>query len=114
MNEFAVIDVENGMSEQNEKIIYQIGVCHFVNDQVQEKWSQFLNPECKLHIFEKFVANYPDDIQKYPSLPVVIDELKQRIESKILWSHGPTDKQKIGENLMRYDLNDLEPNGWHD
>ncbi len=121
MNEFVVIDVENVTVKNvingnfDDYFIYQIGVCCFVNNQVQEKWSQFINPECKNYVlYRKFKANFPDNIEDYPSFPTVINELKQRIESKILWSHGPTDRQKLGENLKRYDLNDLEPKGWHD
>lgn len=121
MNEFAVIDVENVMVENvmsgkfDDYFIYQIGVCHFVNNQVQEKWSQFLDPECEdFTIHEKVNANFPDNIQMYPPLPVVINDLKQRTESKLLWSHGTSDKNKVGKNFKRYELDDLEPNGWHD
>ena len=83
---FNAVDVETANADRAS--IYQIGIVHFRDGAVADRWQTLVNPE---HWFEPWNVSihWIDErgVRKSPTLPEVHDELHRRLGGSVLVSH---------------------------
>jgi len=105
--QFVAIDVET--ANPNMGSICQIGVAKFLNGQLAEEWSTFIDPEeyfssanISVHGIEPYM------VKGQPKFPDISEHIRAFIEGTICVCHTHFDRVAISRAYLKYNLNPIE------
>ena len=106
MLSFKAIDVET--ANEDRESICQIGIVHVENGVICNQWTTLVDPEEDFSPWNILIHGITeDDIHGSPTLPMVYDELRNRLDGNVLVSHTTFDKQAITWALEKYGLQEF-------
>jgi len=107
MNFFA-LDVET--ANANYSSICQIGIAHFQDGQVIDKWSTLIDPRVYFDPFNISIHGISGtDVKGAPTFAEIYNNLSRRITNKITVHHMPFDRIAISRACVENNLNVIQP-----
>ena len=107
MSYFA-LDVET--ANANYSSICQIGLVHFKDGQIVDKWSTLVNPESYFDSFNSSIHGITEkDVKGAPTFDVIHHQIAEKISGRITVHHMPFDKIAITRACMEYQLEIIQP-----
>ncbi len=105
---FFAIDVETANADYSS--ICQIGIVHFKDGQIVDKWSSLVNPEAYFDPFNTSIHGITEkDVKDAPSFDVIYNQITEKITDKITVHHMPFDKIAITRACLEYQLEIIQP-----
>ena len=109
---FNVVDVET--ANHDRATICQIGVVQVVKGRIRDEWSTLVDPEDDfIGMFTGIHGVSRKHVLDAPILPDIWDNLRNRVEGRILISHSAFDRTALDKAAGRYYLNKLDVD-WRD
>lgn len=104
---FNVIDVETANADRAS--ICQIGVVHVRDGNIEDQWQTLVNPEDWFDPWNVSIHDIDEHtVRNSPTLPDLRDELRSRLRSSVLVSHGSFDRVAFERAMTRYHLDQLQ------
>ena len=110
---FNVVDVETANYDQ--ATICQVGVINVVSGRILDEWATLVDPEDDfLSMFTGIHGIAEEHISDAPILPAIWDDLRSRVEGKVLIAHNTAfDRNALDRAADSYNLNRLKVT-WRD
>ncbi len=100
---FVSLDVETANASLAS--ICQVGIVHFENGQIADKWSSLVNPEdffdgmnISIHGIDE------DDVAGAPTFPLALADISRRISGQTVVTHTSFDRSAISQACGKYGL----------
>ena len=105
---YLALDVETANADYSS--ICQIGIVHFKDGQILDKWSTLVNPEAYFDPFNTSIHGITEkDIKDAPTFDVIHEFIAKKITDKITVHHMPFDKVAITRACLEYNIEILQP-----
>ncbi len=105
---YLALDVETANADYSS--ICQIGIVHFKDGQIIDKWSTLVNPEAYFDPFNTSIHGITEkDIRDAPTFDVIHKFLANKITDRITVHHMPFDKVAVTRACLEYNLEVLQP-----
>lgn len=105
---FLAVDVETANADYSS--ICQIGIVHFDNGQIIDKWSTLINPEAYFDPFNISIHGITEkDVIDAPTFDSVHGIIKERLTGQVTVHHMPFDKVAITRACLEYGLEIIQP-----
>ena len=104
---FIVIDVETANADRAS--ICQIGIIHVREGNIEDQWETLVNPEDWFDPWNVSFHGIDEHmVRNSPTLPDLRGELRSRLRSSVLVSHGSFDRIAFERAMTRYQLEQLQ------
>ena len=105
--EFVALDVETANAACSS--ICQIGIARFKDGRLAEEWSALLNPEDYFDPFNISIHSITEEmVEGSPVFPKLVEEIRRRLEGRIVLCHTPFDRVAIAQACVKYGLERVE------
>lgn len=106
VNSFVAIDFETANPDSSS--ICQVGIVTFENGSCHEEWSVLVNPEDHFDHWNISIHGITEnDVRGSLRFPEIYPQLRQRLENKIVVSHGWFDRRALENVLRKYQLSEF-------
>ncbi|WP_018128449.1 exonuclease domain-containing protein [Balneola vulgaris] len=105
---FLAIDVETANADYSS--ICQIGLVHFQDGQIVDKWSSLVNPEAYFDPFNSSIHGITEEaVQNAPTFDAIHSLISEKITNQITIHHMPFDRIAVTRACTEYNLEIIQP-----
>lgn len=105
---YLALDVETANADYSS--ICQIGIVHFQDGQIVDKWSSLVNPEAYFDPFNTSIHGITEkDVRNAPTFDTIHNLIAEKITNRITVHHMPFDRIAVTRACSEYNLEILQP-----